>query len=78
MNGYKDPKVCGEGPELDVLVNTDPDLKDVYETIDMILNHGFEACRGYTEAFDYIRIFCLENEKINAEMFRDEEGKVDI
>jgi hypothetical protein len=70
-----DEKVCGDGPELDTLVSTDPDLKEIYETIDLILNHGFETCRGYIESFDFIRVFCLENEKVNVNLFRAEDGK---
>jgi len=70
-----DEKVCGEGPQLDMLISTDPDLKEIYETIDLILNHGFEAAKLYIESFDFIRLFCLENVKINVNLFRSEEGK---
>jgi len=67
-------KVCGDGPSSEVHYITDPDLAEVHETIEMIVHHGFDACRKYVDSLDFVRLFCVENDKFDISKLADVEG----
>ena len=69
-------KTCGNGPSMQLLVDTDPDLSDILDVIDMIFQHGIETCEAYSEIFEEIRLFCIENESSNVDDYRNVEGTI--
>ncbi|ODM98966.1 Dynein heavy chain 6, axonemal [Orchesella cincta] len=72
INGYVDQKTCGDGPNMELLIQHDPDLASVADVLQNILDHGFQVCDKYIKAFDHIRLFCLENQRMDLEIFKKE------
>lgn len=69
-----DKKDCGNGPSLNLLLDCDPELKKIDETILSALNHGFEVSESYVQQFDHIRAFCEENDGTPTQKFYAEKG----
>jgi hypothetical protein len=74
INGYVDQKTCGNGPNFDFLLDLDKELEDLMKMIERILRHSFQISDKYIKAFDSIRIFCLENQSLDLDIFREEKG----
>jgi len=74
INGHVDEKTCGNGPQMELQLENDPELEKLEKVSLQILKHGFQIFYRYINIFDHIRKFCLENQKINLGKFRRETG----
>lgn len=74
INGYVDPKTCGEGPSFKLFLDLDYDLDGLGTIGELILRHSFQMSDQYIAAFNSIRLFCLENQKLDLDILRNETG----
>jgi hypothetical protein len=58
-----------------MILESDRDLEDLADMIESVLKYGFQVSEKYIHAFNDIRLFCLENLRLDLNIFRDETGK---